>query len=688
MQTTSTPVQEAIQRAFDRLAGQPGFVERPDQRQLALLIADCLAEGAPGLFEAPTGLGKSLAALVPAVALALQTGKRTVIATYTNVLAEQYWNQDLPLALSLFEEAPRCQYLVGRSQYVCLAALGDKLPAAARKMALQAERGTEPEFRELSGLSSREARKLWSEVQVPPVCPGRLCPRFTDCFYFSARKAAEKAQIIITNHAMVLQDALLRRASEGDIAIFGEVDALILDEAHDFPQATAGALEFELSSRTLSVIAGLSTRLEQTLMPDADRNGSTLDWVHACETLRLKLGEGVLALEKLGANLRGNGILAATPEEVWKSPSIQAGAMAGRQEEVQEVAGRVSHAVGGFGHQVRRLIRTWEAPEQAEDEDFEPAGAAAESARNYLMFLGEFAHQCGRLLEPEGVAVTFASPGLEGAMVRKETVDFVEPLRELIWDQIPWIGLSATLALDGDFGHFKRVTGAEPRFEEALPSPFDFSSQAALYLPGAGEIPDPSEARKSSDEGRYFDAIANELTELIRLIRGRTLALFHSRREMEEVYGRMEPIPGYPLYIQSRSGAASVGDRFKQDVSSSLFALRSFWTGFDAPGETLSCVAVVRVPFEVPVDPAQVARNAYLAVQGLNGFAAHSLPNAKMMIRQGVGRLIRRAEDKGLIAILDPRLRSKRYGEEILANLPPGMRTFDDAADAVGWVGL
>src|SRR6185436_14052628 len=195
---------------------------------------------------------------------------------------------------------------------------------------------------------------------------------------------------------------------------------------------------------------------------------------------------------------------------------------------------------------------------------------------------------------------------------RKSTVDLVGPLRDYLWDQVPWIGLSATLALDGAFDHFKRITGAEPRFEEVLPSPFDFSSQAALYLPRAGTIPDPSLARKEGTEDHYFDSIARELTQLIQLIGGRTLALFHSRREMEEVYGRMMPIEGLPLYIQSRVGAASVRDRFKNEVRSSLFALRSFWTGFDAPGETLSCVAVVRVPFEVPIDPAQIARNAYL----------------------------------------------------------------------------
>ncbi|HRK21861.1 MAG TPA: ATP-dependent DNA helicase, partial [Fimbriimonadaceae bacterium] len=571
----------------------------------------------------------------------------------------------------------------------CMLALHEKLPSVARRMR-EAERGTEPEFRQYSGLQLREARQKWPEIATPPVCGARLCPRFNECFYYTARRAAEKAHIVITNHAMVLQDALLKSASDGDIAILGEIDALILDEAHDFPQAAAGALEFELSPHSLGTMAGLSVKLEQALMSEADRNGDTLSWVHACETLRLKLDEGVKSLEKLGAEIRGNGILAATPDDVWKSPGIQAGAMAAKIPQVEEISGRVAHAVSGYGHQVRRLIRTWETPEAPEDIEVEEsaAGPAADTARNYLLYLSGYAHETGHLLNPDGISVTYARPALEGAIVRRDTVDFVDPLRHLIWDQVPYVGLSATLALDGTFDHFKRVTGAEPQFEEILPSPFDFASQAALYLPRVGAIPDPSEARKVGTESDYFDAIARELREIIELVGGRTLALFHSRREMEEVYGRMTPNPELPIYIQSRSGAASVGEKFRNEVHSSLFALRSFWTGFDAPGETLSCVAVVRVPFEVPVDPAQIARNAYLASKGLHGFMAHSLPNAKMMIRQGVGRLIRRAEDKGVIAILDPRLRTKRYGEDILANLPPGMRTFDDAADAVGWVGL
>jgi len=273
-------------------------------------------------------------------------------------------------------------------------------------------------------------------------------------------------------------------------------------------------------------------------------------------------------------------------------------------------------------------------------------------------------------------------------MLRQDVIGLAEPLTRLIWDRTPYACISATLALDGNFDFFRRTTGAKPQFEEILPSPFDYASNAAIYLPPPDTIPDPSLARQQGQEEIYWRRVASELSKIIRTVGGRTLALFHSRKEMEEVLSFIDLPSELPVYAQTKFGTAAVGERFIENTHASLFALRSFWTGFDAPGETLSCVVLVRVPFEVPIDPPQIARLAYLQTQGLNAFGEHTLPLAKMLMRQGAGRLIRRAEDKGIIALLDPRIQTKRYGEEILANLPEGMRTFRDIADAVGWIGL
>jgi ATP-dependent DNA helicase DinG len=157
---------------------------------------------------------------------------------------------------------------------------------------------------------------------------------------------------------------------------------------------------------------------------------------------------------------------------------------------------------------------------------------------------------------------------------------------------------------------------------------------------------------------------------------------------MEGVMERVNLPDDLPIYMQRRSGAGTVGESFRKNVNASLFALRSFWTGFDAPGETLSCVALSRIPFEVPVDPPSIVRSAAMTLEGRDPFREHSLANAKMLMRQGAGRLIRNDQDKGIIAILDPRIRTKYYGEAILDNLPQGMRRFSDIYDAMAAIGI
>jgi ATP-dependent DNA helicase DinG len=672
-----------IEGAFDALTARPGYVARPDQRQLALLLSDLIDERATGAFEAPTGLGKSLAALIPAIAHGIANGRRTVIATYTNVLAEQYWRKDLPLALALFEDSAqvRSQLLMGRSRYACLAALEEAAPELSDHVRRNAGMGTENEFRAAVRKPARELTALWQKVASPPVCPGRLCPAYEDCYYYDARRGAEKAHVVITNHSVILQDAILKRAVEDGDGMLGDFDFLILDEAHDFPQAAINGLEFELSGPKLASLLGVAGRLEQSLVPLAQIAGSEVEWRRHVAQFRDAVDQAQRELGAYGASLGRGGILDAAPAEVLDHPQVK-GNRAAAEAGAQAVADAVAEASDTFVKGTERRVAEWreEIPERGRQ--------AAEAIRSYTGYLREYGLGARTMFHPRGVAVSYVGQGAMGPLLRQDVIDLAEPLQELIWNRSPWACLSATLAIDGTFDFFRRVTGAEPAFEEVLPSPFDFASQAGLYLPKPNRIPDPTVARKEGYEDAYFHAVAQELSQIIRTCEGRTLALFHSRREMEAVYQRMDLPPELPVYTQLKYGAATIGERFKLNVHASLFALRSFWTGFDAPGETLSCVVLVRVPFEVPIDPPQIARLAYLQTQGRDAFFEHSLPNAKMLMRQGAGRLIRRAEDRGVIAILDPRVQTKRYGEEILANLPPEMRTFRDFDDAVGFIGL
>ncbi|MBX3118453.1 MAG: ATP-dependent DNA helicase [Fimbriimonadaceae bacterium] len=677
---------QTIQEAYERLKALPGFVERENQIQLSYLISDCIEGKATGAFEAPTGLGKSLSALIPAIAHAAESGKRIVIATYTNVLAEQYWRKDLPLAMSLFEEPDiKTQFLIGRQRYACQAEINPLNAAALREFQREAKLGIESEFRALVKLPTRDQFKLWQEITVPPVCPSRLCPLYNSCYYYKARRTAEKAHIVITNHSVVVQDARLKRVSKGEVGMLGQYDFLIIDEAHDFPNAAASALEFELSERSIGLMMGLATRMETAVVETAIQAGEGKFWQALCEGFRVEFSKIQGDLQKYSQQLGRPGILTAAPSELEQIQRIKDSMTHEHLELAQDLAAASGDLAMHYFKESGRMTERWRDEERLPKTVIDEA---TEAIRNYRLYIEDFAFGCNRIFTPEGVSVSYVGDSPAGARLRHDVIGLAGPLTELLWSKTPSVSMSATLALDDSFEFYQDLVGLSLDFSEILPSPFDFDTQAALYLPPANSIPDPTVARREARELEYHMAIARELSHIINLMQGRTLALFHSRREMEMVHSMLDVRADFPVYMQRMSGAASVGERFKKNIHSSLFAVRSFWTGFDAPGETLSCVVLVRVPFEVPIDPPQVTRNAWLASQGRDPFFSYSLPMAKMIVRQGVGRLIRQDDDRGLIVLLDPRLRTKPYGESILANLPPGLRTYANLEDAVGWLGL
>ncbi|MFZ4507718.1 MAG: ATP-dependent DNA helicase [Fimbriimonas sp.] len=674
---------EVVNQAFARLAERPGYSHRVHQTQLALLLSDLIEQGSTGAFEAPTGLGKSLAALIPALANAAINGKRVVIATYTNILAEQYWRQDWPLCQALFAEMGievDASFLIGRQRYACLAAMDEAALELIAPFRGIATLGIESEFRQIPGRNARDLSRKWMAISAPPVCPARLCPRYNECFYYNARKRAATGKVVITNHSVVLTDALMSTTADSE-GMLGKYDYLILDEAHDFAQAALNGLEFELSPTSLRAIGGIVGRLESIFIPLVERHGSPQAWTSLIREYRGLLERSEGNLITMGTTSEPS-ILAVSPAEVADHPQVKMRKAPDLQDRAFAFTNTLREATAVFLDRIQTQIADWKA---AFPEETRPL---AETARNYLSYVSSFGANCEAMPHPRGVGVSYVGRNGIEPMLRTDTVGLAEPLRELIWDKVPTSCLSATLAIDGDFEYMRRTLGIEPAFEEVLPSPFDFSTQAAVYVPKQGRIMDPTQARKEGNEDAYHQVLADELSDIIRTVGGRCLVLFHSRKEMEGTRPYIQVPDHLPILMQTRTGFASVGDQFRREIRSSLFALRSFWTGFDAPGETLSCVVLVRVPFEVPTDPPQIARLAWLQSIGLDAFAYHTLPQAKMMMRQGAGRLIRRTGDRGVIALLDPRLRSKRYGEEILDNLPKDMRTFDDIRDAAGWVGL
>lgn len=667
-----------LRRALDRLAGTAGFAERPMQRQLAFLILDCLQSDSAGLFEAPTGLGKSFAALLAALTHAHATGERIVIATYTNVLTEQYWRQDLPQALNLLDrnQRPTASFLIGRQNYVCQAALEAANHNLQEEFGHKADLGIVSELRRLPNLDRFALGDLWRNVQTPPACEVKLCTRYNDCYYYRARKQAEHANVVITNHSTLLQDALIRAHTHGETRLLGAYDALIVDEAHDFAQATVSALTFEVNAPLIRTCLATLERIERTFGQRVEGHHS-FTWQQACGNFRVALQEALRFITNTH-DQRHPGILKVSPPELATSPRVSLAMTDVPHREVHRALEDLVRAsltfVGIFRDQIKASSLS--------DEELE-------TFRAYALYLEGMATGCASIQNPEGIAVSYLEATKNDRIIRRTRIDIADALRNMLWQHVPsHVLMSATLTLDGRFNNMSQKLGVRPRFAEALPSPFNYARHCALYLPPHGHIPDPGLARQNKNAERaYHAALANELTMIILAFGGRTLALFHSRQEMEAVYLRMRLPKDLPL-LKQESAVASVGEQFRAQERASLFALRSFWTGFDAPGTTLSCVVLVRIPFEVPNDPMAIVREAWLRLQGEHPFLAHTLPEAKMLVRQGAGRLIRSSQDRGVIALLDPRFRSMNYGQEMVANLPTGLRHYDDLFEAMAAVNI
>jgi Rad3-related DNA helicase len=617
------------------------------------------------------------------MAQAALTGKRVVIATYTNVLAEQYWNKEVPIVQQLLSDcgmaAIPTAWLMGRQRYACLTQVGEFDQPLRQRLLKDATVGHETEFRRLVGKGGLPS--LWSRSAVPVVCPARLCPDYQACFYYSSRRQAAKAKVVITNHSVVIQDALMKAAERSE-GLLGEYDFLILDEAHDFHLAASSGLEFELNPSKIQTFLNIGLQLGKLLQPLADSNDIGPTWKRTVSDFE----QGAIAcqgeLARLGNRLSQPGIVASSPESLTENKLVQANRADINPEDVETVARLVEVCC-------QNLLQATDATlADAGGSPGQNVAALRDTIQNYRTYLEEFSVSIHGLLQPQGISVTHASKLASGARVRLDTIGLAEPLNRLIWAHVPTAFVSATIAIDGTFDYFRSTIGCESAFEEILKSPFEYSEQAALYIPPKGTIPDPADVRRSGNEASYYRAIAQELGQIISTCGGRTLALFHSRKEMEAVAQLVSGAVDLPILVQGNQGITEVGERFKNDVSSSLFALRSFWTGYDAPGQTLSCVAMVRIPFEVPVEPSQIARAAYLQAEGLNPFAARTLPLAKMLVRQGAGRLIRTSEDRGVIAILDPRIQTKPYGAEFIENLPQGLRSYSNFEEAAGAVQL
>ena len=621
-----------------------GFRARPQQVEFARAVLDAIERKGTLIAEAGTGTGKTFAYLVPA----LLSGGRVIVSTGTKTLQDQLFHRDLPRVRAALGVSVDVALLKGRANYVCLHHL-DLAQAqgtfAAREDVEHLRRIASFARRTMSGDRAEcddvpENAAAWVQAtSTRENCLGSSCKQYQDCFVMRARKRAAEADVIVVNHHLFFADIALR--DEGAADLLPAANTVVFDEAHHLPdlarlffgQALATGQLLELC-RDVRAAEAQHAR-ESTALGDA-----ALEVEHAARELRLALGQGAgrVALAQLRDRKAFDAALARLHDELEALRELLA-AHEERAEDIRNARERTDQALA--------LIEQWQEADTRPKED----GYGEALANEVVRWIESYAQTASLYMTPLDVGKIFA--GQVGAADKA------------------WIFTSATLSVNGDFGHYQREMGLESAATASWPSPYDFERQALLYVPEG--LPDPN------SEG-YLDAVIEAAWPVVRASGGHAFLLFTSLRAMQRAHERIgarlrEAKLDWPLLLQGSGSKNELLDRFRRSPHAVLLGSQSFWEGVDVKGEQLSVVVIDRLPFNPPDEPVLAACIERINRAGGNAFMEYQVPRAVITLKQGAGRLIRDETDRGALVICDPRLVDKPYGRRIWRALPPFKRT-------------
>ena len=640
---------DLLATAVDALGG----TQRPGQVQMAEAVAHAFATGEHLAVQAGTGTGKSLAYLVPAISRALTEETPVVVSTATIALQRQLVDRDLPRLVDAIADElprrPRFALLKGRRNYLCLNKVHNGAtdeaadvpqeelfsPVAASALGRDVARLTtwasETETGDRDELNPGVPERSWSQVSVSArECLGvARCQFGTDCFTEKARAEAGRADVVVTNHALLAIDAI------AEASVLPEHHLLVIDEAHELVDRVTSAATAELTPATLGVATRRVARLvEPELSSRLDAAVATFSAaIHDTAPGRMdylddELNTYLTALRDAAAAAR-SGIDPAPADP--KAAAARTEAIAA----LSDIADTAARALDSFGPAIPdRTDVVWLDHE-------EQRGSGATGPRPVLR------------VAPLSVAAL---------------------LRSRLFDTATTVLTSATLTVGGTFDAMASAWGLAdgPGWQGLdVGSPFDHAKAGILYI--AAHLPPPGR------DGAGADDQLDEIAELIEACGGRTLGLFSSMRAAKAAAEAMRERLGTPVLCQGDDGTAALVERFAADPQTSLFGTLSLWQGVDVPGPSCSLVIIDRIPFPRPDDPLLTARQRAVAARGGNGFMTVAAGHAALLLAQGAGRLLRRIDDRGVVAILDSRIATARYGGYLRASLPPFWATTDPA---------
>ncbi|MEM6640308.1 MAG: ATP-dependent DNA helicase, partial [Pseudomonadota bacterium] len=586
----------------------PGYAPREPQLEMARAVARALAHSDTLVVEAGTGVGKTLAYLVPA----LLAGRRVIISTGTRNLQDQLFHRDLPNVTAALGQPVRTALLKGRSNYLCRyrlnkargKALGPHIEAALERIALWAE-GTRTGDIAEAGIG--EAHPVWAHVtsQVDD-CAGHEGPDASGCFVLKARRRAQAADLVVVNHHLLLADFALKEEGFGEL--LPGADACIVDEAHQLPEVATRFFGSRVSGRQISTaLADLERELDDGVTDAEDILPSARAVRDASALFRTRLGP---------------------PQQRVNFNALSTAARRALDE--------LDAALGDLA----RVL--------------DPIASLTTGLDSVARRVGQFVETLARVTDDNDDQVRWLETLGNGYALHSTPLDAAGPLGDMMQQvDTAWVLTSATLAIGDRFEHFtERVGLAEPTTLK-LGSPFDFEQHARLFLPKGLPLP--------SDAG-FTAAVVRTALPLIEASGGSAFLLFTSRRALREAAGHLRDYRAHPILVQDDAPRDDLLRRFREHGRAVLLGTASFWEGVDVRGQALRLVVIDKLPFSPPGDPVTEARLAALRRSGVNPFMRHQVPEAVITLKQGVGRLIRDPDDLGVCVLCDPRVTAKAYG--------------------------